>query len=212
MAETRSWVEYPKKKEPKLGYIVVQWVLESNPIFSIVSINDVALLVPAYLSTAKTSKDRADWEKNLRKNGVFDRYETVFKEVNKEVSAVRRFKDTPINKELHHVGELCGCTGPKRCSTVSCLYRGGQMECPPICTENGRVCHNRQMSDRCSKGLKKIERRKAGKKGYGVFAVVDLEAGEYIGEYVGELIGKQEKERRREVLGQVNDSQVSATY
>lgn len=76
-----------------------------------------------------------------------------------------------------------------------CLNRMLNIECVEKYCPNGSRCLNRAFSQRRYASL---EVRRAGKKGFGLYAKEDLKAGQFIVEYVGEVLDEEEYMRRKQ--------------
>lgn len=76
-----------------------------------------------------------------------------------------------------------------------CLNRMLNIECVEKFCPNGSRCTNRQFSQRKYASL---EIKRAGKKGFGLFAKEDLQAGQFLVEYVGEVLDEEEYIRRKQ--------------
>ncbi|CAL8462433.1 g1966 [Coccomyxa elongata] len=76
-----------------------------------------------------------------------------------------------------------------------CLNRMLNMECVPGYCPCGERCSNQQFSKR---QYAKLEKRRAGAKGFGLFATEDLLAGQFIIEYIGEVLEEEEYLRRKD--------------
>lgn len=99
----------------------------------------------------------------------------------------------------------CRATDEHPCSQFSdCLNHHTFTECQSTCNA-GDKCEN-QRFEKCL--YPKLEVRKVGGKGFGLFAGADIECGTFIIEYVGEVINLDEFHRRFERLKQ----QKSDTY
>lgn len=110
----------------------------------------------------------------------------------------------------------CSCSEEADCMTqCDCIRRFGQsyyngllasdnlnnekcvFECSAFCS-CGDLCHNR-IAQRGPNAY--LEIRKAGEKGFGVFALKTFFAGTFIAEYAGEIISKQVAEGRYNIEG-----------
>ena len=76
-----------------------------------------------------------------------------------------------------------------------CLNRMLNIECVETFCPNGSRCTNRVFSQRKYASL---DIRRAGRKGFGLFAKEDLKAGQFIVEYVGEVLDEEEYVRRKQ--------------
>ncbi|KAF8385331.1 hypothetical protein PRIPAC_74473 [Pristionchus pacificus] len=89
----------------------------------------------------------------------------------------------------------CFCVADKvtgiKCDTSRCFNRQSHSECPKSCGEN---CQNRALQQK--REIKCEVREAADGKGYGLFAIRDIEPEEFIGEYCGEVIDLVEWKRR----------------
>ena len=88
---------------------------------------------------------------------------------------------------------MCNCIfepGRDKCVSGTCENMAMKVECSIRCGEN---CGNRRLQRGTTAKTRVI---KAGKKGLGLVAKVDIKAGEMIGEYCGEVIDKAEFQRR----------------
>lgn len=77
----------------------------------------------------------------------------------------------------------------------NCLNRMLNIECVAKYCPCGERCTNRCFSKRV---YAKLEIRRAGAKGFGLFAAEDVKAGQFIVEYVGEVLEEEEYARRKE--------------
>jgi SET domain/AWS domain len=77
----------------------------------------------------------------------------------------------------------------------NCLNRMLNIECVAKYCPCGERCTNRSFSKR---SYAKLEIRRAGAKGFGLFAAEDVKAGQFIVEYVGEVLEEEEYARRKE--------------
>ncbi|GLC55996.1 hypothetical protein PLESTB_001053200 [Pleodorina starrii] len=76
-----------------------------------------------------------------------------------------------------------------------CINRMLCIECMPgFCPSEDR-CTNQMFSKRM---YAKLEIRRAGAKGFGLFALEDIKAGQFIIEYIGEVLEEDEYQRRKE--------------
>ncbi|CAI2352145.1 unnamed protein product [Caenorhabditis sp. 36 PRJEB53466] len=210
LAITRPWDSYPKHQQKSaskfttLGYTVVEWPVENAK--SIVSLADISALTQSYLRTAAHNV-RQTWQKTLDDFDEFEDFPSLYKEVCKNGQKSRYVCAKPQRIDRFYEVGICSCEGPDRCTTIDCPYFMCDHECPPVCAQNGRICNNRNVSDR--KVHPFMERRKAGAKGFGVFATGPIKKGEFLSEYVGEIIDKREKERRMNVLSASMDFEAS---
>ncbi|CAK0751346.1 hypothetical protein CVIRNUC_002061 [Coccomyxa viridis] len=76
-----------------------------------------------------------------------------------------------------------------------CLNRVLNMECVPSYCNCGDRCSNQHFTKR---QYVKLEKRRAGAKGFGLFSPEDLKAGQFIIEYIGEVLEEEEYLRRKE--------------
>lgn len=94
---------------------------------------------------------------------------------------------------------VCQCPCVAGTSEVACgehcLNRMLNIECVEKFCPNGSRCTNRQFSQRKYASL---EIRRAGKKGFGLYAKEDLKAGQFLVEYVGEVLDEEEYIRRKQ--------------
>eukprot|EP00887_Chlorella_sp_A99_P003835 scaffold11.g3835.t1 len=79
-----------------------------------------------------------------------------------------------------------------------CLNRMLTIECHVDYCPCGERCTNRMFSQR---QYAKLEVRRAGAKGFGLFTSQDLKAGQFVIEYVGEVLEEEEYHRRRAGVG-----------
>ncbi|KAK9868684.1 hypothetical protein WJX84_008524 [Apatococcus fuscideae] len=77
---------------------------------------------------------------------------------------------------------------------AACLNRVLNIECEPGYCPAGDACTNQMFRRR---EYARIEQRRAGAKGFGLFTVDGLKAGQFIIEYIGEVIEEEEYMRRK---------------
>ncbi|CAI2346138.1 unnamed protein product [Caenorhabditis sp. 36 PRJEB53466] len=210
LAITRDWKEYPKSQRSSatkfktLGYTVVEWKKEGSK--SILPISDICKLTTTNVKAA--AKEVAEeWQEALNEQAN-NLPPVVYKEVLRTGQTSRYLNGKPpkTDERVEEVG-ICSCTGPNRCTTDDCIYFAMNNECPPECGRDGRICKNRNVSD---KNLHPhIERRETLDKGFGVFATKPIQRGEFLSEYVGEIIDKAEKARRWDVIIKSSDFEVN---
>lgn len=92
---------------------------------------------------------------------------------------------------------ICQCRmrtyGGKGCGP-DCLNRLLNIECVPGYCPSCDECHNQMFSRR---QYADIEKRRAGAKGFGLFANTDLPAGHFVIQYLGEVLEEEEYMRRK---------------
>ncbi|KAJ1733202.1 hypothetical protein LPJ61_001677 [Coemansia biformis] len=77
-----------------------------------------------------------------------------------------------------------------------CINRLVQMECNPLTCPCGSHCMNRRFQKRQYAKVRVVD---AGRKGFGVLAVEDLDAGAFVMEYMGEVVTAAEFRKRTHV-------------
>ena len=81
------------------------------------------------------------------------------------------------------------------CNHEDCLNGMLNIECINGFCDCGKECQNQRFQRR---QYSKFEVRRAGLKGFGLFALEDIKKGAFIVEYVGELLDEEEYLRRKE--------------
>jgi hypothetical protein len=77
----------------------------------------------------------------------------------------------------------------------ACLNRMLNIECVPEYCPSGDRCTNRMFTKR---EYAKLDVKRAGAKGFGLFAAQDIKAGQFVIHYVGEVLEEEEYIRRKE--------------
>lgn len=88
---------------------------------------------------------------------------------------------------------LCACAPGKGCGPA-CINRTLNVECVAGHCAAGDDCGNQQFT---RKQRARVESRRAGNKGFGLFAVDPIPKGAFITEYVGEVLEEEEYARRK---------------
>ncbi|CAI2354040.1 unnamed protein product [Caenorhabditis sp. 36 PRJEB53466] len=210
LAHIRDWYMYPNKDRcsnrnfNRIGYCVVQWVYEKpKDQFSLVAVGNVTDLEMTYLPLAGANVSL--WKKTLNSYDAWENMPTIYKKVKKEISSCK-YTQRPLKQGTFHETEPCKCVGDARCTTAECPYFLESFECPAACNKKG-PCQNRKISAKHVNP--KMELRKAGLKGYGVFATGHIKEGEFLVEYAGEIINREEKDRRTKVADTAKDRQAN---
>ena len=96
---------------------------------------------------------------------------------------------------------LCACPAGGGCG-ASCINRTLNVECvaPHCAAGRGGDCGNQAF---VRKRAARIESRRAGAKGFGLFAVDAISKGSFITEYVGEVLEEEEYARRKSFYAEV---------
>lgn len=95
--------------------------------------------------------------------------------------------------------DRCGCVPDpavnkgRTCDTDACSNRASKIECVRGKCRAKKKCMNMRFQMR---EVPRIERFKAGEKGYGLRALEPIAAGQFIEEYMGEIIDEEEYEKR----------------
>ena len=91
---------------------------------------------------------------------------------------------------------VCGCSKDQvvPCGD-GCINRDLFQECSEIYCPHGSGCTNRRFQ---LKEYAPLDVKRAGKKGFGLFAKEDTKAGTFLIEYVGEVLEEEEYERRKQ--------------
>uniref|UniRef100_A0A8R1E4B2 Histone-lysine N-methyltransferase n=1 Tax=Caenorhabditis japonica TaxID=281687 RepID=A0A8R1E4B2_CAEJA len=218
---TRNWFSYPNYDRARsriydvVGYTVVEWILElreegkklkKQQQFTVCAISDLAPVVEPYLRLAPANtKDL--WQKTADATDIYARLPTLYREVDKKLQTSRYAEKTLKKYTPCYETALCKCIGENRCTTEDCCFVASGFECPADCEENGQICNNRKISKKFVNP--NITQRKAGRKGYGVFACGKIKKGEFLAEYVGEIINREERIRRRYIADNSADFQAS---
>ncbi|KAJ1951668.1 hypothetical protein EC988_003983, partial [Linderina pennispora] len=80
-----------------------------------------------------------------------------------------------------------------------CINRLVQMECNPLTCPCGSYCLNRRFQKRQYAEVRLID---AGRKGFGMQALTDLESGQFVMEYMGEIVSTAQFRKRARVYQQ----------
>eukprot|EP00884_Botryococcus_braunii_P013408 jgi/Botrbrau1/22068/Bobra.0638s0001.1 len=93
---------------------------------------------------------------------------------------------------------LCHCKPPNDGSPAcgeTCINRALNMECDGNFCPCGAACTNQEFTRR---QYARLEVRRAGGKGFGLYCAEDIKRGQFIIEYMGEVLDEDEYSRRKE--------------
>ncbi|KAF1752021.1 hypothetical protein GCK72_018575 [Caenorhabditis remanei] len=219
LGKTVSWYKFPTSarknaKFEKLGYTVVEWLSpepSKTPVMSIVPINTIAPLIESYSALAPP-KYKKFWKDSFTEQNEqgFASHPSVAKKAYASVKTSKYSNNNIKQKGSLTDGDVCNCEGgiPNRCTEDSdCISVATNYECPPSCTDGGKICNNRKISTAYINP--KIELLETTFKGIGVFAKEDIANGEFLAEYAGDIIDKEEKKRRLDVISKSRDFQAN---
>lgn len=118
-----------------------------------------------------------------------------YKSITRNIVHVK-LKEAIYNECQCEVSDASPCSVENGCLNVLC-----QVECSPIVCKAKEKCKNQNFR----RGTRvSLQVRETGAKGYGLFAMEDIQAGQFIIEYVGEVIDKVEFQKRFETINDGN--------
>ncbi|DBB04664.1 hypothetical protein WJX77_006462 [Trebouxia sp. C0004] len=106
---------------------------------------------------------------------------------------------THRQRKVEKEDDIMICTCPQPADGApgcgpDCLNRRLAVECHPEWCPCGQQCSNQMFAQQ---RYAKIDQRRAGAKGFGLFTKEDLQAGQFIIEYIGEVLEEDEYHRRK---------------
>ncbi|KAJ2909187.1 hypothetical protein GGI21_002137, partial [Coemansia aciculifera] len=144
-------------------------------------------------SPSNTPPANADLEGSDMTAVAVSQFEGVERNIFVRASAVRKEESIPCscryNATTDHRSQACG-------ESSSCVNRLLQMECNPLTCPCGSYCLNRRFQKR---QYAKVRVFNAGRKGFGLQALEDLDTGSFVMEYLGEVVTTTEFRKRSHV-------------
>ncbi|CAD7699864.1 unnamed protein product [Ostreobium quekettii] len=160
------------------------WRCEDNPNREYASCS-----VPQEKSDKEIDREKSDSDSDAEEDGRRKR-PSIWQLVDSNIYTHRK-------RKVQHEDDImiCQCSpSPEGGCGGDCINRMLNLECVPGYCPCGEVCQNQMFSKR---KYAKVDRQRAGPKGFGLFALEDIREGQFVVEYIGEVLEEEEYERRK---------------